>query len=412
MSQVIRFGSIGASGYASALINALDRWVDRDRAVLRAVDVSRSTLGSKTQEVIARHGAQMVQGVEPLMQRDDLDVMIVATSIDSHLPYTAEALGRGMHVHCEKPVTPTIQDAQAMIEARDKAGRFVAIGYHDTYSPSTAWAVEKIRQGAIGRVLRGRVMATWPRPDSYYSRNGWAGAIQRDGHWVLDSPANNALAHQINLLLYLSSARQPDSNRATAIRCELYRGRPDIENYDTFAAKLDTRDGAELLVLLTHAVSEGNGPVLEIIGQTGVLRRPNMSCCQLLRDGQVVETVEDGPGGTHGNMFANLLDRIEGKADRIKCEIENAAEVTRVINAASQCCPIQPINSDCVQRQAHPKKPDDQLYAVTGMESLWASCYEQFALPSEGPGRSIDWVTEARSMDMSHYDHFDGVAER
>lgn len=411
MSQVVRFGSIGASGYAAALINNLDQWVGRDRAVLGAVDVSRSKLGRQTEQVLQRHRTERVDGVEALMQRDDLDVMIVATSIDSHLPYTARALSRGMHVHCEKPVTPTIQDARAMIEARDQAGRFVAIGYHDTYSPSTAWAVEKVTEGAIGRVLRGRVMATWPRADSYYNRNDWAGAIRRDGQWVLDSPANNALAHQINLLLYMTSAVQPDSNRATGIRCELYRGRPDIENYDTFAAKLDTRDGAELLILLTHAVGEGNGPVLEIIGQTGVLRRPNMNSCQLLRDGQVIETVEDGPGGTHGNMFANLLDRIEGKADRIRCEIENAAEVTRVINAASQCCPIQPIGASHVQRQAHPRKPDDHLYAVRGMEQLWSACYEQFALPSEGPGRSIDWVREARSMDMSDYDHFDGLAE-
>ncbi len=409
MAERLRIGCIGVAGYAGSLIQQFDRNVPLERGHLAAVDVSMSAPTEPIERILQRHGAARVRGIDELLKyQPHLDGLIVPTSIDSHRPFTERALAAGLAVHVEKPVAGTLQDARAMIAARDEAGRPVQVGFQDTWSTSVQWAKGRILDGAIGRVGRVALWATWPRPDSYYRRNDWAGRMKRNGAWVLDSPANNALSHQINLALYLTGDAPDASNVATAIEAELYRARP-IENYDTCALKLQTAAGCELLILLTHACVEHHHPMIDFIGETGVLRRMHPGACELRRGGEVVDRVDDLPGEPHGPMLNQFLDRITGDADRSKCEIENAVEVTRVINAASQCATVRDVPAEHVYRHAPGENPDDTIAAVEGIEALFEHCFETFTLPS-ATGRA-PWAQPPGRMDMRGYDTFEGVAE-
>ena len=64
---------------------------------------------------------------------------------------------------------------------------------------------------AFGRPRRFSTLCCWPRDLAYYRRNTWAGRLRDPdtGGWVLDSPANNAMAHFLHNLLYLAGER-PD----------------------------------------------------------------------------------------------------------------------------------------------------------------------------------------------------------
>ena len=411
-ARPIRLGCIGVSGYPSQLIRQLDRHIPLDRARLAAVDDSLSSPSDETAEILQRHAAASVAGVDKLVERDDLDALIVGTSIDSHRPFTEMALERGLHVHCEKPVAAAVQDAYAMIEARDRARRTVLIGFQDTYGDSAQWAKRKILEGAIGRVRRVRLRACWPRPDRYYQRNAWAGRIEREGRWVLDSPAHNALSHQINLALYVTGPTAGESNRATALEAELYRAR-EIENYDTCAFRAETEAGCDLLVLLTHACAGTVHPVIEYEGEKGLIRRRHPNYFELERDGQVVESQKDGEKGTHGAMFENLLDCIEGLAERPRCAIENGLEVTRLVNAGSEATPVHRVPEEAVRRVARDADVEDDeletVSAIDGIEPLFERCFERFALPSELG--DVDWARSPGKIDMRGYDRFNGPAE-
>jgi hypothetical protein len=110
--------------------------------------------------------------------------------------------------------------------------------------------------------------ACWPRGDQYYGRNDWAGAIQRDGLWTMDSPASNALAHFINVALFFAGPTPETSATPVAVEAELYRARR-IENYDTCSLRLHLPGGVPLLVIFTHACQQGTHPVLTIHGAKG-----------------------------------------------------------------------------------------------------------------------------------------------
>lgn len=403
MSDPLQIGCIGVSGYPTVLMNALDQHTTRDQTRIAAVDVSMSSPAEKMAEVLSRHQTQQVRGVDALMAFPGLDAMLVATSIDSHLPYTVAALERGMHVHCEKPVTATIQDALAMIAARDKADRVVHIGFQDTYSRTAAWAKRKILAGEIGRVKQVRVSALWSRDDAYYRRNDWAGGLKRDGRWVLDSPANNALSHQINMALYLTGATMDESNVATSIEAELYRARP-ITNADTCTMRCQTSNGPEILILLTHACTVHNAPIVEITGERGAIRRKLPPHAELIRDGDVVEACAEGEPGMHGLMVQNFLDHIHGEVDRSMCEIENALEVTRVINGASQATAVVDVAAKHHELKAA-RPGHGSFKGIVGIDAVFDRCLKDFALPSEV---GAPWARPGGALSLENYVEFTG----
>src|SRR5690606_38131700 len=101
----------------------------------------------------------------------------------------------------------------------------------------------------------------WPRGSSYFSRSNWAGRIRVGDTWVLDSPANNAIAHHVNLPLFLLGPSLETSATPESVYAELYRA-ADIENFDTCSLRVQIAGNATLLVNFTHACVQNLGPVV------------------------------------------------------------------------------------------------------------------------------------------------------
>jgi predicted dehydrogenase len=406
VAQPLNIGVIGTTGYPSVLIEALDRHISHDAARIAAVDDSLSTPTEKTADILNAYNAARVHGVDALLKHDGLDAVIVATSIDSHLPFTQAALEQGLAVHCEKPITATVDEAHQMIAARDAADLPVHVGFQDTYTSSIQWAKRKILDGVIGKVQRVRLQARWPRNEAYYRRNNWAGALKRGENWVLDSPAHNALAHQINVAMYLTGPDPDSSNVATSLEAELYRAR-DITNYDTCAIRCGTAAECDVLILLSHACPTMFQPLIEFIGEKGTIRRVHPGYCELVVDGQTVETCKNGPDEPRGPMFVNFIDRVQGRVERSMCEIENAIEVTRVINGANQCAKVSQVDERFVQVVSAGPDANADVRAIEGIDAVFDQCFERFLLPSELG--DLAWATEPGKINLVGYDHFEGV---
>ena len=100
----------------------------------------------------------------------------------------------------------------------------------------------------------------FPRGESYYRRNNWAGRVTTEwGERVFDSPLNNATAHYLHNMLYVLGPTRETSATPAWLEAELYRAN-DIENYDTAALRCRTTCGAEVLFYTTHAAPERHRP--------------------------------------------------------------------------------------------------------------------------------------------------------
>jgi predicted dehydrogenase len=83
----------------------------------------------------------------------DVDVVSVVVANPLHRQIVEGLLAAGKHVLCEKPMAPTVEDAEAMVAAAKASGRETAIGFVFRRSPAIAAIRDQVASGALGRPL-------------------------------------------------------------------------------------------------------------------------------------------------------------------------------------------------------------------------------------------------------------------
>ncbi len=110
-----------------------------------------------------------------LDQEPDLDAVIIATPDHTHAVIAMEAMRRGKHVYCEKPLTRTVAEARALAEMARAQGVVTQMGNQGHAGEGTRLIREWIEAGVIGTV---REVHYWT------NRPIWPQAIERpsDAH--------------------------------------------------------------------------------------------------------------------------------------------------------------------------------------------------------------------------------------
>ena len=115
----------------------------------------------------AKYGAEarrieLVEDYHKLLDRDDIEMVIVALPLHLHAAASIEALEKGKHVLSEKLMAKTVGECKRMVRAARKKGRMLAIGHQRHYSYLYANALEVIRQKDILGDVR-HIRAFWHR---------------------------------------------------------------------------------------------------------------------------------------------------------------------------------------------------------------------------------------------------------
>jgi predicted dehydrogenase len=394
------FGCVGLGGYGAVASDTVLREQQRPGGVARLVSACDPDLPhhAKRAEELRAQGVAVSNSFDELLA-GDCQAVWLPVPIPLHRPFMEKALAAGKAVLCEKPAAGCIDDLDAMIAARDRAALPAAIGFQNIYQPSMQEAKRRLLEGAIGKITAATVTACWPRDSHYYGRNNWAGALQRDGAWVLDSPANNAMAHFINLALFLLGPDERHTAQPQRLEAELYRAN-EIENYDTCSLRIATAGEVPLLVLMTHACEKLVGPIVEITGTKGTLRFQHDGF-ELIRGGAVEPIGERGMD--LGHVVRGFVDYArDGSA--IVATLELARAHTLVISGASQATAVQTIPASFVHTIQHPNGAT--LRFVPEIDHLFADCAREKKMLHES-GR-LPWSAPSRSINLTGYHHFAG----
>jgi len=117
--------------------------------------VSVAAIADPVAERIGRFGERGVHtfadGSE-MLKTVEADIAVIATPTAFHAPLAIEALKRGMHVFCEKPMARTVADGKAMLDAARKAKRKLGIGYVLRFHDAYLLARDYIREGKLGNI--------------------------------------------------------------------------------------------------------------------------------------------------------------------------------------------------------------------------------------------------------------------
>jgi predicted dehydrogenase len=93
----------------------------------------------------------------------EIDVVDIATPNNLHAEIAIAAAAAGKHIICEKPLAPTVSEAQSMLDAVEAAGVVHMVAFNYRRTPAVALAKKYIDEGAIGRILsfRGTYLQDW-----------------------------------------------------------------------------------------------------------------------------------------------------------------------------------------------------------------------------------------------------------
>jgi predicted dehydrogenase len=87
-----------------------------------------------------------------ILDRKDVDAVIIATSDNWHARITKEALKKGKAVYCEKPMVHKISEGQAVVEAQRASKKVMQVGSQRVSSIVYAKAQELLKSGEIGKL--------------------------------------------------------------------------------------------------------------------------------------------------------------------------------------------------------------------------------------------------------------------
>lgn len=397
MNGTVNVAVVGIGGYGENYVSMLLTHAD-DPSYRIVGFVDPAPQRSRRLEEIQQKGIRLYDDLSQLYRDARPDLVMMATPIHLHAPHTCMALVNGSNVLCEKPVGATPDDARRMLAAERRTGRFAAIGYQWSFSPSIQRLKQDILEGHFGRPIRLKTLSCMPRSAHYFNRNDWAGRKwTNDGTPVFDSPANNASSHFLHNMLYILGEDPHLSATPARVQAELYRAN-DIENFDTCAIRCITTSGAELLFYASHSVPIRFGTVLRYEFEHGCVFYESANPAGL------VARMSDGSIRLYGDPSADRHQKIWRAIEAVRdhkpvaCSVMGATPHTLCVAAAQMSMPeIQTFPRRLLTAE---QLPDGVVRCVAGLDAALVQCYDQGVLPHEHGG--FEWAVPGETI------HLDG----
>ncbi len=161
---MIKLAIVGTGGMANAhadLFKKLPGCV-----ITAACDVDKE----RVQAFALKHNIPQSFGdFHELMDSGDFELLVNATPDRFHAPISLEALRRGKHVFCEKPLAVNYADAAEMADTAKKADVINMVNFSYRNSSAIQKARELVSEGALGRIMH--VEATYFQ--SWLAQDGW-----------------------------------------------------------------------------------------------------------------------------------------------------------------------------------------------------------------------------------------------
>lgn len=153
------------------------------------------------------------------------EIVHICTPHYLHAEMVIEALERGIHVLCEKPLCIRLDDIDRILEAEKTSSAILGVCHQNRYLASNLFTKDYLKDKKI-RAAHGSVV--WKRDAAYYAADAWRGKWETEGGGSL---INQAL-HTLDLTMWF--AGDPESALATAANLSL---KNEIEVEDTIFAR-------------------------------------------------------------------------------------------------------------------------------------------------------------------------------
>ena len=236
-----------------------DTIVQNPHAEIAAVsDIFEKTL----EAAAAKYGVRGYLDVNEMFERETLDAVVVATPDFMHKEPVLLAAKHGIDVMVEKPFSTSVEEAEEMADAVERAGVICMTAFENRWNPPFVAVKETVRSGAVGNILTMNARLN----DTIYVPTKML-------RWSADStPGWFLFPHATDIALWLSG-RTPVSVYAVGTKKKL--AGMGMDTYDSMQAIVTFDDGMHASFTTSWVLPE-TMPLIydfkyEIIGEDGAL---------------------------------------------------------------------------------------------------------------------------------------------
>ncbi len=123
--------------------------------------------------VAEKAGVPLYASLAELLAKDRPDGVVLATPNQLHVAHANECIDAGLPCLLEKPIAPTVREAQTLVDRVRETQARVLIGHHRAHSPIMAKARQVVEGGQLGQLVAVMGSATFLKPDHYYADAPW-----------------------------------------------------------------------------------------------------------------------------------------------------------------------------------------------------------------------------------------------
>ncbi len=205
-----------------------------------------------------------------LLQRSDVEAVVVATSARFHAPVTLDALAAKKHVYVEKPLADSPSVARKLAAAAESAGVVALVGYQRRFSPFSAAlaaevpGIEPIQCTLVGQ--RGPMNIQFFFPDHYGGIVDTATHTLDEALWTMGGKPEGVMGHvrrgtilgdRTIEFMELIIDFDGGTRSATVVSSMIGHGAANLHEYVGRLGNIWTTDGRTLHVSRHPAITEG-----------------------------------------------------------------------------------------------------------------------------------------------------------
>ncbi len=255
---MIRAAIVGLGWWGQTQVEAV---VGSDK--IKFVAGTTRSLSDEAVAFMKQYDMEVKQSYEEILADPEIDAVVLVTPNSQHVEQTLAAVNAGKHVFCEKPFSLDGAGAQQAVDAAEKAGLTLGVGYSRRFHPEMVALKEKINNGDLGTIMH--IEATMTFPNALYLEPGaWRADTSETPCGGLTPMGVHAIDGMIDMV-----------GEIDEVYCQSFRRAIKVEADDTTSILFRMKDGCS--GYLGTMTATGGGFNFQVYGSKGFVKLEGMT---------------------------------------------------------------------------------------------------------------------------------------
>ncbi|MFX1286665.1 MAG: Gfo/Idh/MocA family protein [Promethearchaeota archaeon] len=255
----VNFGIVGCGMAGSFHILGVKKRLDMKIRYIAACDVNKRNLKRFTR----RNKVKAYSNIQDFLKDDEIEAVLLAVPHYLHAPLTKKVAEAGKHVLCEKPMAPTLEECDVMINATKEAGVKFMIAENHRFLPAHQYIKDCLERNIIGDIYLGRTYeGAFCETSQFLDPSTWNFRYDQGGGGVVADQG----VHKFSILNWFLG--EVDSAQCW---CGKALPSPDVKGEDNAIVLLRYKNGAMVDVVVSSITIHPLNNNTELHGTNGTI---------------------------------------------------------------------------------------------------------------------------------------------